>query len=235
MPFGPAAIGLATSVAAPLISGAIQGGLAGGGASASQGISRDVMNKGAANYTHDQGNYQPFIGAGQNALSGMSDLTGLNGADASAAALGRFQTSPGYGFAMQQGLQAVDHGAAANGMLRSGEILRSEMTLGQNLANQEFGNYFNRLSGIAGMGLQGASLGNQSTSTYDGLLTGTGGQQANTANQAGLNQASIYGNAINGAAGGITQGVKNNLFSTGVGTGTNVFDGAGVTASGFAF
>lgn len=220
MPFATAAgIGAIASVAAPVVGGLVQGSLAGGGASNSQGISQAAMQKGAANYTADQANFQPFIGAGQNALTSMGNLSGLNGQAASNAALSNFQASPGYGFAVQQGLQAVDHGAAANGMLRSGETLRAEQTLGNNLANQEFGNYFNRLSGIAGMGLQGASLGNQATSTYDNLLTGNSNTAANAAYGSGVQQASIYGNAISGAVGGYNNAVKNGLFSTGVGSG----------------
>lgn len=216
--------------------GLVQGAMAGGGASASRGISQDVMNKGAANYAHDQANYQPFISTGQNALSSMADFSGLNGQGAADAALAGFRASPSYQFNLDQGLKAVDHGAAAQGMLRSGETLRAEQTLGANLASNEFGNYMNRLSGIAGMGLQGAGLGNQSTSTYDGLLTGTGGQQASTAANAGMNQASIYGNAINGAVGAYNNYQRNQLFSTALGGGgSSAFDGAGVSGGGFGF
>lgn len=234
MPFGVAA-----AVAAPVVGGLVQGAMSGSGASASRGISREVMQKGAENYAHDQGNYQPFISTGQNALASMADFSNLNGQDASTAALGRFQASPGYQWTKDQAMQGIDHGAAANGMLRSGETLRAEATLGANLASNEFGNYMNRLSGIAGMGLQGAGLGNQSTSTYDGLLTGTGGQQASNAQAAGNTQASIYGNAINGAVGGYNNYQSNRLFSAAIGGGGggggSAFDGAGVSAGGFGF
>lgn len=231
MPFGA----VAASVAAPLISGAIGSAFAGGGASQAQGISQEALAKGAVNYTHDQGNTAPYVASGQNALTSIGNLSGLNGADASKAALANFQTSPGYGFAVQQGLSAVDHGAAANGMLRSGETLRAEQTLGNNLANNQFGEYYNRLSGIAGMGLQGAGLQNQSTSTYDGLLGGQSNTAAQTANANGMNQASIYGNAINGAAGGVTNAARNGLFSTAMGGGGGLFGGAGVSGGGFGF
>ena len=210
MPFGPAA----AAIAAPIVGGLVQGAMSGGGASQAAGISQQAMQTGAANYAHDQANSQPFITAGQNALAPMGNLLGLNGQDAANAAMSNFQTSPGYGFAADQGLKAVDHGAAAQGMLRSGETLRAEQTLGNNLANQEFGNYFNRLSGLAGIGLQGVGLGNQSTSAYNSLLGGTSNAAASNAIGAGNTQASIYGNAINGAVGGYKNYQRNLLFST---------------------
>src|SRR5690606_40585715 len=48
------------------------------------------------------------------------DALGLSGAEGSAAARERFQTGPGYEFAMSQGLDALERRAAARGQLNSG-------------------------------------------------------------------------------------------------------------------
>ena len=72
----------------------------------------------------------PYNTAGQTALTGSADLLGLNGPDAASTARANFQTSPGFQFSLDQGLRAVDAGAAASGMLRSGATLKAEQTFG---------------------------------------------------------------------------------------------------------
>lgn len=56
-----------------------------------------------------------------------------------------YEKSPGYDFALSEGLRAVDAGAAAKGMLRSGATLKGEEAFGQGLARQDYGNYYNRV------------------------------------------------------------------------------------------
>ena len=63
-----------------------------------------------------------------------------------------FQQSPGYQFAFQEGANAIDRAASARGMLNSGARLRELTRFGQGMANQEFGNYMNRLASLAGIG-----------------------------------------------------------------------------------
>ena len=99
----------------------------------------------------------PYNTQGQAGLTASSDLLGLNGPDAATAARGRFQTSPGYQFAFDQGLRAVDAGAAASGMARSGATLKAEQTFGTGLADQEFTNYYNRLFNLANLGENAAA------------------------------------------------------------------------------
>jgi hypothetical protein len=114
----------------------------------------------------------PYIQQGQRALQMTGDLSGANGVDAGNAALANFQKSPGYQFALDQGLQAVDAGAAARGMLVSGQTRAAEMKYGQGLASQDFASYYNRLSGLASQGLQAS---NQAGSN---IMQGAAGQSA---------------------------------------------------------
>ena len=143
-------------------------------------------------------NYQPYATTGQTGLTATNDLLGLNGQPAADAAMARFQSSPGYQFQLDQGLRAVDAGAAAKGMLRSGATLKGEETFGQGLANTDFGNYYNRLAGLAGGGLTAAQgIGSAENSWISGLSGNV--QQANTASTGATNaQNSILGNTSSG-------------------------------------
>ena len=166
----PAAFaGLAVS-AGSAIAGAVgkSSAVSSGAAQANQ-FSQQAIDTATKNYNADRANAQPFISTGTSASNQLGNLLGLNGQAAADSALGSFQASPGVAYQEQQGLRAVDAGAASQGLLRSGATLKAEQTLGANLANQDFGNYVNRLSGLANQGLQGAALDNQSTGTLNTL------------------------------------------------------------------
>ena len=119
-----------------------------------------------------------------------------------------FFTSPDYQFRFDQGLQALDRSAAARGRLYSGAQIKAATNYGQQAGSQEFGNYFNRLSSLAGIG---------QTATNQ---LGQYGQ--NYANQVGQNymnagnaQASAYmnrGNALSGFIGDAAYGYGRGLF-----------------------
>lgn len=173
------------------------------------------------------------------ALGALQDLSGLNGPDAAAARMAGFAQSPGYGYQVAQGLRAVDQGAAARGMLRSGATLKAEQALGSNLAGQEYGGYLNRLAALAGIGQQGAqALGQQGTAAGSGI--------AQTDASAGTARASIYGsqaagmtNALGGTLGNLAYlDRRNALFgdagSAGSLGGGTEWGGFGATRSGTA-
>jgi hypothetical protein len=240
---GAAAVGAAAAVASTGISAATalsgsgkQSSAISGASAAAQAVDAQTRATGQANYDASIANVQPYIGAGQNALMQYANINGLNGADAANAAMANFQASPGYQYQLDQGLKAVDAGAASQGLLRSGATLRAEQTLGNNLANTDFGNYVGRLNSLSNVGLQGAQLYNGATTTFDNLLSGVGTSETGTLTSAGTQQASIAGNqskqlgdAANALIGnGLYQFKKNGLFDTG--TPTTSFDGGGSTA-----
>lgn len=72
-----------------------------------------------------------------------------------------FQATPGYQFALDQGNASINALAGARGGLNSGATLQALQNNGIGMANQEYGNYFNRLAGIAGSGQNAAA--NQGT------------------------------------------------------------------------
>lgn len=135
---------------------------------------------------------QPWMQAGQNALGQMQ---ALNAGDFSS-----FQQSPDYQFAMDQGMQALDRGAAARGGLYAGGADADRIAFGQGLASQQYGNYYNRLAGIAGMGQGSANalgaLGANSANQIGGNLMGAGNARASaytTGANANINAANQLG------------------------------------------
>src|SRR5215469_17865844 len=134
MPWGVAAA--AVSGAAGLAGSAMQSSAAGKAAGGAQRNLQMILPQLQQNYNTAVAGYQPFATAGQLSLTDQQDLLGLNGPDAASAAMAKFQTSPGYQWSLGQGLRAVDAGAAARGMLRSGAALKAEQTFGTGLADQ---------------------------------------------------------------------------------------------------
>lgn len=112
----------------------------------------------------------PWLDAGRGALAQLvAQLPGLTAApDAS-----QFREDPGYQFAFDEGQRAIDRSAAARGTLNSGGTLKALARFGQGMADQQYGQWydrqralqtdkFNRLSAIAGTG--------QTTATNLGTL-----------------------------------------------------------------
>lgn len=226
-----AAIGAAGSIGG----GLLQSGAAGKAAKQAQHNLEMILPQVQENYVTSVRGYQPYSDAGQKGLGATADLLGLNGQPAADTAMENFQKSPGYQFSLDQGLRAVDAAAAAKGMGRSGAVLKAEQAYGTGLADQEFGNYYNRLFGLSNQGLTAAG----------GISTAANNLSAALENQAqsiaGVNlaqggaQSSIYGNMGQGISNSVNslfnnkdfQGWAGGLFGGGGGS------SPGVTQQGF--
>ena len=68
-----------------------------------------------------------------------------------------FTASPGYDFRREEGQRAIDRGMAARGLYGSGARGRALARYSDDLASQEYGDQFNRLAAMAGLG--GAQVG----------------------------------------------------------------------------
>lgn len=138
-----------------------------------------------------------------------------------------FEADPGYQFRMDQGIQALDRGAAARGRLQSGAQAQAITNYGQQLASQEYGNAFNRamqqhgmeagrrsdqfnqLATIAGVGQtasqqQQAAAQNMTNNISQGMMN-TGNAIAQGAYAVGNAQAGAY----QGMAQSANQGMQN--------------------------
>lgn len=139
--------------------------------------------------------YNPYSSAGQSALQMYQNALGLNGATGNAAATSAFQSSPGYQFQLGQGLQALDRSAAAKGLLGSGNALTAAEQYGQGLANQDYGNWLGRLSGLGSQGLQAAFGQTGRQGSLANLDVGQGTALANLLMNSTNNAMGMFNNA----------------------------------------
>ncbi len=113
---------------------------------------------------------QPFQEAGVNALNRMrsGDVMGM--------------MDPSYQFRLGEGMKALDRQAAARGGLISGGALKAAQRYGQDFASNEFGNAYNRLASMAGLGQTAtgaqSSAAGQFGANAGNLMTGAGAARA---------------------------------------------------------
>lgn len=163
-----------------------------------------------------QSQYAP-LAAGADAKGALySDALGLNGAAGNATATSAYQAAPGYQYNLDQGLQALDRGAAAHGMSDSGNWNADTLNYAEGQANQGYNQWLSNLgssndilgTGLTGAGTADTDLANLATGTATAktgiatdVLNGTLGannQQAagQTTNMQGL--SSLFGNVVGG-------------------------------------
>ena len=136
---------------------------------------------------------QPFQEAGVNALAKMQKGVVSDYMD------------PSYQFRLGEGMKALERNAAARGGLISGGALKAAQRYGQDYASQEFGNAYNRLAAMAGIG---------QTAT---------GAMSNAAGNYGVNQGQNYMGAANARASGYLGGA--NAIAGGLGQYMNYTQG----------
>ena len=123
---------------------------------------------------------------------------------------GGFQESPGFKFAKQQGIDAVDASAAGAGNLFSGNTLQALTEFGSGFASQQRGTFLDRLSGLVNTGAgsvdQLSATGTQFAAAGTSALGALGNaQSAGTigranAFQGGLNSLSTIAGSFGGFA-----------------------------------
>lgn len=171
----------------------------------------------------------PYMGTGQNALMQAGNAAGVNGTPGYDAALTAFHASPDYQYQLGEGTRAVEASASALGFTHSGATLKAVQDRAMNLANADFGNYYNRLSGLAGAGQQAAtSLGGFGTGTAQGIAqtdTSAATAKANILGQ----QSQGLGNAIGNFSNNAAYALRRNSLYNGNDNNSGIF-GAGSTA-----
>lgn len=109
----------------------------------------------------------PWREVGHSALNQLAALYGLRQSGAIDPATGTaeqvaapdysaFYQSPDYQFARDEAMRGIERSAAARGGLASGNTLAALQERASGLASMQFGNYVNRLAGIAGTGQSSA-------------------------------------------------------------------------------
>lgn len=158
-----------------------------------------------------RGYFQPFQQGGQQAFQQQLALSGALGQDAFNQA---YQESPQIAFLREQGMRSNLAGAAATGGLGGGNVQRELQRFGQGLASQGLQQQIANLSGLSGMGMQGAQ-------NLSGLATGRAGALGdiemntaqNVAGQRGTQAQSVSGLQTGraGALGDITLNTAQNV------------------------
>ena len=250
-----AAAGIAAGVGAvgSVASGAISAGAAGSASKEQQSAANEALASQNAQFAFDQGQEEPFVGAGQNALTrntallngfGQSVTPSLNallGLGNSATAQAALAQTPGYQFTLNQGLQATQNSNAAQGLGVSGAALKGAANYATGLANNTYEQQFqNALSNF------GAATTNFNTQFNANNSLASLGENAaigagNQGQQMSNNATGLITGAGNAAAAG-TVGSANALSSgiTGIGnSATNgfllnsLFSNSGAFGSGF--
>lgn len=139
------------------------------------------------------------LSGAQRGYMSLLDATGANGADGMARASTAFRGSPGYTAGLESGLDAIDRRAAARGMLASGGTNLDTARYATDYADQNFGNYANRLlsafQGVPGLQLTQAQA--QAMPAAQAYLS-TGQQRAGIESGTGQNIAQIGFQAAQG-------------------------------------
>jgi hypothetical protein len=128
--------------------------------------------------------YQPYMGAGQNALGQLmgqyGQLTGSTG-DVYNRLAGGYQQSPGFQSALKQALGAAGNQAAAGGMTGTPQAQLQSADVAGTLSQKDFGDYMGRMMGLYNTGLQGMSginqMGYDASTGYGNMLGSILGQQ----------------------------------------------------------
>lgn len=129
----------------------------------------------------------PWLSAGAGALGEMEQMRA-----------GEYDitTDPSYQFRLQEGLQSMQNMLSAKGMRDSGASLKAGQQYGQEYASQEWGNVYNRLASLAGVGQTSAGQLGQAGLGYAGGMANTmmagGAAQAGGVMGAGQARQSAY-------------------------------------------
>lgn len=130
------------------------------------------------------------------------------------AMLDRLALDPGYALRRREGMSSLENSALARGGLLSGNFLKNAQRYGQDLASQEYGNAFNRLAGIAGVG-----------QTQAQQLSGLGSQFASSTGQNLMNAANARASGYAGKANATTDMLGNLTNMAMMGYGMGMFGG----------
>jgi hypothetical protein len=106
-----------------------------------------AIAEGARQYDTTRNDLMPWLDAGRGALGNLQDPNA-------------FAASPGYEFVRNEGQRDIGNSFSARGGAASGNALRALTEFNSGLASQEYGNFWNRQAGLAGVGqTAGTNLG----------------------------------------------------------------------------
>jgi hypothetical protein len=162
----------------------------------------------------------PYRALGESALPQLEKLLGIGGASPEIMQ-NALAASPGYQFALQQGLQGTKSSANASGMALSGNTLKALEKYGTGLADQTYQTQVANLKDVTGMG-QAAAAGQAANAGVAGREIGNA-QAGYYTNLGNINSAEVSGisNALQSAISqGTTQSTLKDIYGSGRSDGT---------------
>lgn len=184
--------------------------------------------------------YSPYTTAGAGATNQLASTLGTNGQPAD---YSNFLNMPGYQFAVNQGTQAIQRAATANGSAYTPNTMAN---IGQYVTGTAMGDYntyvqqlqaqsqqgLNATSGLGSNLLGAAGVGSSANSTLSGANLQTGSNISQLQQNTGNAQASQYG-AVGSAAGTLISGLNSSGAMQAIGSGIgNLATGIGNGVSG---
>lgn len=171
-----------------------------------------------------QANQQPWLDTGKAALATIGQQYGLSAPSAGAPAAQGFTASPDYQFRQDEQMRALTARNAALGIQDSGAAQKSALAQSGNLASAEYGNWYNRLASLAGVGQTAANASANAGANYASQVGNLGTNYANSvgnlATNNAANLASSYQNkataqqGMYGSLAGIGNGLLGNIYPT---------------------
>jgi hypothetical protein len=167
------------------------------------------LNNELPNLNSAIGAYTPLSNLGAKYGTGTDtymDSLGLNGAAGNANAVSAFQASPGYAWQRDQAIEATARNANRFGA--GGNELAAVTDRANNLANQEYGNWQNRLAGFVNPELTATS------GAAGGTAAGYGAKAGAYATDA-QNRVGVAGNVASGTANSNTAAANAQMQASG--------------------
>lgn len=123
--------------------------------------------------------YSSLIDSTGKGSQAYADATGVNGADGIARGGSTFKSLPGYSGGLTTGIDAVNRGAAARGLLGSGQTSADEIKFASDYDANKYGNYVSSLAPYLGANANAISGAAGVKSAQAGADLGVAGTKAN--------------------------------------------------------
>ena len=205
-----AAIGV--SAAAGIASGAMQSGAAGDAGDAQMNATMMGIAEQRRQFDEMQRLLKPYVDIGPKALTGQTDLIGLNGNEAQQSAIDQLKKGSMFEELNLQGQNAILQNASATGGLRGGNVQAALAQFSPALLQGLIESQYSKLGGLTTLGQNSAAM--QGTAGMNMATNIAGLYQNYGAAEAGgiLGQAKGWGNAINSVGKAVTTGIGYGAF-----------------------
>jgi hypothetical protein len=181
---------------------------------------------------------EPQAEVGRNALDALAYEAGIGAKPTDYAG---FEASPGYQFNLDEGNKAIERMAAARGLRLSGGTLKEGARYASGLASQEYGNFYDRIAGLASGGALATqaqvALGQDYGSAQNANLWNGASMSGQAAQNAGNGVANIYSNlgaGIGNAYANIGNASATAYTNMGNAAATGAINVGNATASGYS-